>query len=267
MKPCNGEKPPFSSSSRSQYWRGLSSQESQSREAALSSAARSGSASRSINSPPCGSMRWLGLAGPSAARSRSGAGTGNTETLVIEFLIRSSQIQGNYGPGEAAGDDREPALPRGGDGAARCQRCGARRQTGQDRALRPRRGRLRFFAAGAFDDDAGAEESGRDDHGLALPPGDHARPARVVRTPDPLRIDTGDDAVAFESHHLFALLLGRGLADRQVAGDAELLLIELHLAIVGDFDHLALGTGDDLAGRVDEGRVHLHLLIALLWPA
>ena len=42
MNPVSGEKPPFSSSSRSQSWRGVRSQDGQSRDAAFSSAARSG---------------------------------------------------------------------------------------------------------------------------------------------------------------------------------------------------------------------------------
>src|SRR5450432_4084131 len=59
MKPCRGEKPPFMSSSRSQTWRAVRSQDGHSREWAFNSAALSGAANRSMRSPPCGAIKWL----------------------------------------------------------------------------------------------------------------------------------------------------------------------------------------------------------------
>ena len=58
MNPVSGEKPPSSSSSRSQSWRGVRSWDGQSRDAEERSATRSGAANRSTRVPPWGAMRW-----------------------------------------------------------------------------------------------------------------------------------------------------------------------------------------------------------------
>src|SRR4051812_48409910 len=59
MKPVSGEKLPLQSISRSQSWRGVRSQEGQSRDWALISLARLALTVRSINLPPWGVLRWL----------------------------------------------------------------------------------------------------------------------------------------------------------------------------------------------------------------
>ena len=59
MKPVSGEKLPLQSSSRSQIWRGVRSQEGQSRDCSLISLARLAETGRSTNLPPCGALRWL----------------------------------------------------------------------------------------------------------------------------------------------------------------------------------------------------------------
>src|SRR5438128_9283001 len=59
MNPRSGENPPLISSSRSQIWREVRSQEGHSRECPLSSLIRSGCAISSASSLPCGGIRWL----------------------------------------------------------------------------------------------------------------------------------------------------------------------------------------------------------------
>src|SRR5215475_362890 len=59
MKPVSGEKLPLQSISRSQSWRGVRSQEGQSRDCSLISLARLAETCRSTNLPPCGGFRWL----------------------------------------------------------------------------------------------------------------------------------------------------------------------------------------------------------------
>src|SRR5439155_24791362 len=59
IKPRNGEKPPFSSSSRSRMCRAVKSHEGKSLDWVFSSAAFSASTMRLTSSPPCGGMRWL----------------------------------------------------------------------------------------------------------------------------------------------------------------------------------------------------------------
>src|SRR6185295_7634866 len=211
MNPFKGEKPPFVSSSRSQNWRGVRSQEGQSREAALSSAARSGAARRSISSPPCGAMRWLAAA--SAERSRSGAGTGKTETLVMDILVRI-----RWEPGKAklrrrrrSPESREDQ-PVAGAATAPHAVNGAGRGGRGDRRLRARLGRLRLVG----DDDPRTQQSRSHRDRLAQPPGNHAGPADSVGAANALEVDAGHDAVAEERHDPLALLLRRGLADGEV---------------------------------------------------
>src|SRR5207237_10770491 len=59
MNPRSGENPPLISSSRSQIWREVRSEEGHSRECPVSSLIRSGCAISSASSPPCGGIRWL----------------------------------------------------------------------------------------------------------------------------------------------------------------------------------------------------------------
>src|SRR6185369_16599949 len=74
----------------------------------------------------------------------------------------------------------------------------------------------------------------------------------------------GDDAVAEEPHDPAVRLVGGGLADRQVLGDAALLGGELDAAVGLDIDHADCRAGDLVARRVEEGAVVLDLLAALL---
>src|SRR4051812_2545051 len=256
MKPVRGEKPPFRISSRSQNWRGVRSQEGQSREAAFSSAARSGPAIGSTSVPPWGSIRWL--AAPSGRGS--GWGTGNTETFVMSFLEtwdqkRKSRDAGQENRWFKSGDNEPPPALYS---AGKPMKGDKRRETPGTSG--PRGRGLRRLG----DDHPDAGDGGGDQNGLALPPGDDAGAAHLVGAPHAGVIDPRHHAVAEERQHLLPLLLGGGLADGQVFGDAALLLVELDPAIVRDLDDLGFGTGDRLARGVDHGAVHLDLLVAHL---